>query len=60
MQPNRDMEINFDIFNAPSRPFSTADESAAFLRDARQQFNVLNLSYWFLGASNQMPDRLTW
>lgn len=60
MQPNRDMEINFDIFNAPSRPFSSADESAEFLRDARQQFNVLNLSYWFLGASNQMPDRLTW
>ena len=31
-----------------------------YLRGARDRFSVLNLSYWFLGASTQLPDRLTW
>jgi DNA-binding CsgD family transcriptional regulator len=60
MLTSRDMAINFDIFNEPSQPFANADESATYLRAARERFSVLNLSYWFLGASSQMPDRLTW
>lgn len=51
---------NFDLFNEASSPFRTADESANYLMEARDRFNVLNLSYWFLGSSTQLPDRLTW
>lgn len=60
MDASRDMAIEFDIFNESSKPFSTADESSSYLKMARERFNVLNLSYWFLGSSNQIPDRLTW
>ncbi|WP_373503486.1 helix-turn-helix transcriptional regulator [Aestuariivirga sp.] len=35
-------------------------ESGAFLQSARDRFGVLNLSYWFLGASPELPDRMTW
>lgn len=51
---------NFDLFSEATGPFHSAVESADYLRLARDRFNVLNLSYWFLGASNQLPDRLTW
>ncbi len=50
----------FDLFNEASKPFSTEKESSEYLRAARDRFSVLNLSYWFLGASPQVPDRLTW
>lgn len=60
MQISRDMVTQFDIFNAASAPFADAEESARYLKAAREKFNVLNLSYWFLGQSNQVPDRLTW
>ena len=32
----------------------------AFLHAARDRFSVLNLSYWYLGATSDLPDRLTW
>ena len=60
MQPDWEMITHFDIFSEVSRPFADAAESGDYLRGARQKFNVLNLSYWFLGASKQLPDRLTW
>lgn len=60
MQIRGEMIPQFDIFNEVSRPFTTAEESAVYLRNARDRFSVLNLSYWFLGASTQLPDRLTW
>lgn len=50
----------FDIFTATQSPFGGLEESAAFLRQARDRFGVLNLSYWFLGASSAVPDRMTW
>lgn len=50
----------FDIFNAAQEPFSGEEESASFLRTARDRFGVLNLSYWFLGSSRAVPDRMTW
>ena len=56
-----DMIANrFDIFSASSLPFTGVRESADFLRTARDGFNVLNLSYWYLGASTDIPDRMTW
>lgn len=55
-----DMANSFDIFSAPSQPFHSAQESADYLREMREKLNVLNLSYWFLGSSSQLPDRLTW
>ena len=54
------MARQFDIFGASSTPFSNFSESTAFLRTARDRFDVLNLSYWFLGTSNAVPDRMTW
>ncbi|MFT3986858.1 helix-turn-helix transcriptional regulator [Aestuariivirga sp.] len=36
------------------------DESRKYLLRAREKFDVLNLSYWFLGTSAQTPDRMTW
>lgn len=54
------MMNHFDIFNASLAPFANAGESADFLRSARDRFGVLNLSYWFLGASPEIPDRMTW
>jgi DNA-binding CsgD family transcriptional regulator len=54
------VKSRFDIFNAAQQPFADPDEPTAFLRDARDQFGVLNLSYWFLGTSNAVPDRMTW
>lgn len=54
------MTLQFDIFDAASSPFATASKSATFLQKARDSFNVLNLSYWFLGASTDIPDRMTW
>lgn len=60
MQITRDMATAFNIFNEDKNPFGDAEESARYLKSAREKFNVLNLSYWFLGTSSQMPDRLTW
>ena len=57
---HRNMTLQFDIFGAASSPFANASESAGYLRLARDRFNVLNLSYWFLGASTDIPDRMTW
>lgn len=54
------MSESFDIFSARQEPFSDEGESADFLRSARDRFGVLNLSYWFLGSSGAMPDRMTW
>jgi DNA-binding CsgD family transcriptional regulator len=54
------MNSRFDIFSASQEPFSNSSESAAFLKSARDRFGVLNLSYWFLGSSNAVPDRMTW
>jgi DNA-binding CsgD family transcriptional regulator len=54
------MMTRFDIFSATQEPFADSRESADFLRTARDRFGVLNLSYWFLGASNDLPDRMTW
>jgi DNA-binding CsgD family transcriptional regulator len=54
------MTPNFDIFNASKSAFVDSKESAAFLYGARDHFDVLNLSYWFLGASTDIPDRMTW
>lgn len=51
---------HFDIFSATQEPFESPEESAAFLRAARDRLGVLNLSYWFLGSSNAVPDRMTW
>ena len=54
------MTLQFDIFGASALPFVSASESAGFLRLARDRFSVLNLSYWFLGASPDVPDRMLW
>lgn len=54
------MALQFDIFDAVSSPFANTSESVGFLRMARDRFSVLNLSYWFLGASTDIPDRMTW
>ena len=54
------MSQRFDIFNASLSPFASMAESTAFLQTARDRFGVLNLSYWFLGASREVPDRMTW
>jgi DNA-binding CsgD family transcriptional regulator len=55
-----EMVSHFDIFSEASRPFADNNESADYLLKAREKFNVLNLSYWFLGKSCQLPDRITW
>ena len=60
MLSNREMTTAFDVFSENQAPFGNAEESAQYLRASREKYNVLNLSYWFLGTSNQMPDRLTW
>lgn len=60
MGPRPWMNESFDIFSARHEPFASEGESAAFLRAARDRFGVLNLSYWFLGASSAVPDRMTW
>ena len=54
------MTRQFDIFGAEAAPFASAGDSARFLQASRDQFNVLNLSSWFLGASPELPDRMTW
>ncbi len=54
------MAHRFDIFSASTSPFQDFGESADFLHAARDEFGVLNLSYWFLGASTDIPDRMTW
>jgi DNA-binding CsgD family transcriptional regulator len=54
------MMSRFDIFTASQQQFADGSESAAFLRAARDSFGVLNLSYWFLGASSDVPDRMIW
>ena len=54
------MTGHFDIFNASASPFTGVSESADYLRAARDRFDVLNLSYWYLGASTDIPDRMTW
>ncbi|MFO1121070.1 MAG: autoinducer binding domain-containing protein [Hyphomicrobiales bacterium] len=50
----------FDMFNEAAQPFASIDESSDYLRQSRDRFSVLNLSYWFLGTSPKLPDRLTW
>ena len=54
------MATYFDIFNEPYNPFSTLEESTDYLLKACDRYDVLNLSYWFLGKSLQFPDRMTW
>ena len=54
------MAVQFDVFAESWQPFASADESAAYLRRACSKYSVLNLSYWFLGSSSHLPDRLTW
>jgi DNA-binding CsgD family transcriptional regulator len=54
------MMSRFDIFSACREPFASRSESCAFLQSARDAFGVLNLSYWFLGTSNDIPDRMSW
>lgn len=54
------MNSRFDIFNAEQEPFASDRESATFLRSARDRLGVLNLSYWFLGSSSAVPDRMSW
>jgi DNA-binding CsgD family transcriptional regulator len=54
------MTNRFDIFNATLAPFSDMSESGTFLQSARDRFGVLNLSYWFLGSSPELPDQMTW
>lgn len=54
------MANQFHIFNEAATPFASFDESTGYLKQSRDRFDVLNLSYWFLGASTQLPDRLTW
>jgi DNA-binding CsgD family transcriptional regulator len=54
------MMSRFDVFSASKQPFADSGESAEFLRSARDVFGVLNLSYWFLGASSDLPDRMSW
>jgi len=54
------MSTQFNIFTETATPFAGLEQSAAYLRESRERFGVLNLSYWFLGASTQLPDRLTW
>lgn len=50
----------FNIFGETLNPFGTLDESTDFLRQARDRYDVLNLSYWFLGSSADVPDQMTW
>lgn len=54
------MASRFDIFSASRKPFAGRDDSAEYLRTARDRFGVLHLSYWFLGTSNAVPDRMIW
>lgn len=54
------MTSRFDIFSATHEPFASAGDSATFLRAARDRLGVLNLSYWFLGSSSAVPDRMSW
>ncbi|WP_421695114.1 helix-turn-helix transcriptional regulator [Aestuariivirga sp.] len=54
------MANRFDVFNAVQEPFADEAECASFLRTARDRLGVLNLSYWFLGSSSAVPDRMTW
>lgn len=54
------MMSRFDFFSARTEPFASRTESCDFLRSARDAFGVLNLSYWFLGTSNDIPDRMSW
>jgi DNA-binding CsgD family transcriptional regulator len=60
MSDVRDMAARFDVFSEAWQPFADAAESADYLRTARERLAVLNLSYWFLGSSTRIPDRLTW
>jgi DNA-binding CsgD family transcriptional regulator len=54
------MMSRFDIFSASKQPFADGRETADCLRAARDQFGVMNLSYWFLGSSSDVPDRMSW
>lgn len=54
------MPNSFDIFSASREFFADGAESCRFLRSSRERLGVLNLSYWFLGTSNEIPDRMTW
>jgi DNA-binding CsgD family transcriptional regulator len=60
MDSRAEMVTHFDIFSELKEPFANTQESAAYLLMARDKFNVLNLSYWFLGKSSELPDRMTW
>jgi DNA-binding CsgD family transcriptional regulator len=54
------MQPRFDVFSEIKTPFSNAEESAGYLRAARDRLGVMNFSYWYLGTSNRLPDRMTW
>lgn len=60
MLHHSDMSRPFNIFEAESRPFASMEESVGFLRDARDRFDVLNLSYWFLGSGVGHHPLATW
>src|SRR5437667_2687386 len=52
--------MQFELFSENWQPFATQAESTAFLRRACAKYEVLNLSYWFLGSSSRITDKLTW
>ncbi len=54
------MANSFDIFNASREFFADGAESCRFLRSSCERLGVLNLSYWFLGTSSEIPDRMSW
>lgn len=54
------MTRHFDIFSAAQEPFQSTGDSSTFLRAARDRFGVMHLSYWFLGSSSAVPDRMSW
>lgn len=54
------MPHSFDIFSASREPFANSSESCSFLHRSCERLGVLNLSYWFLGTSSDIPDRMSW
>lgn len=54
------MPKRFDIFAESSTQFGSMEESGSYLQRARDKLGVLNFSYWYLGTSNRLPDRMTW
>jgi DNA-binding CsgD family transcriptional regulator len=54
------MPGHFDIFSAATTPFAGAADCRDYLRQSCDQFGALHLSYWHLGASVDLPDRMLW